>query len=193
MEKLAKLNPKIMGWNQRTDGAGFGNLTGEEIAAALGSIRSDDGPSCLMRAKYCHDPRELRKLLARVKGSLITSCDVPDEMLAPMALLVCEEVIMPPLCPVCQGRKETIVNNLKIVCKNCDGGGVVRKSDGYMASHLSITVREWQDKYLKQFALALDIAYGWEHQGRMAIMNALLFDDNRINGTVTHVAFLAKK
>jgi hypothetical protein len=175
MEKLAKLNPKIMGWNQRTDGHSIGHLTGEEIAAALGSIRTDDAPSILMRAKYCHDPKELRKLIARVKGTLITTFDVPESMLTPMAMLVCEEIILPPLCPVCKGRKEHITQHLKVVCNNCGGSGYVRKSDGYMASHLNITVSEWRNAHLKTFTSCCDILYGWEHEGRKAILNYLLF------------------
>lgn len=176
MELLSKMNTKVMSWQARVDGHGIDHLSGNDLAAALAKIKGDDSPSIFMRAKYCHDAREARKLIAHIGGAIITSTDIPQKYHTQMARLVFETALAPPLCPLCRGTKEVKVNDLVIVCKRCEGSGITAKTDSYMATFLNCTKSEWQNKLEADYCTLMSIVDRWEHLGRQAILNAVLFE-----------------
>lgn len=176
MELLGHMNPKVMSWSARVDGDPLGHLSSHDIAAALGRIRGDDGPSTFLRAKYCNDAREARKLLALIGGSIITSHEVPAKYQTMMARLVFEHSLMPPLCPVCRGTKEVRLHEKVIVCHECEGSGVGEKTDAYMSSFINCTKAEWQGGLEQEYCQLMALTERWEQEGRKAILDALLFD-----------------
>lgn len=176
MEKLAKLTPEAKEFTERIDNGNFEGLSASDIAAALAKIKGDDAPSCLMRFKYADDVREGRKVLARIKGVIITSCDVPEHMNTDMALLVLEDAFMPQHCRCCHGRKEVMSGELKIICRVCNGSGVGRRNDAHMAQALHVTIGEWRDHYKGEYCNLMRIVGAWESAGRKAMLDALLFN-----------------
>lgn len=175
MEKMARLTPEVKEFSEKIDSSGFDGLTASDVAAALAKIKGDDAPSCLMRFKYANDVRSGRQLLARIKGSIITSCDVPEHMNTDLAMLVLEHTLMPPHCPVCHGRKEVMTGTLKIVCRVCSGSGIASKCDAHMAQALHITKLEWTGHYSRQYCTITSIVNEWERLGKRTLIDALLF------------------
>ena len=177
MEILGHMNPKVMKWAARGDGDAVGGLSAEELAQALAKIKGEDGPSVFMRAKYCNDAREARRLLALIGGSIITSHDIPVKYQTLMARLVFETALMPPLCPMCRGTKQVTVNDKVFICSKCDGHGMISKSDLYMASFLNASKEEWASHLEKEYCRLMSIVDRWEYLGRQAILSALIFEN----------------
>ena len=176
MEKLARMTTAISGYKEKVDGYSFGGLSGEDLAHALGKLRNDYAPSHLMRFKYCHDPREGRRLLSFIAGAIMTSCNIPENMNKDMAMLVMETYVIPNHCVVCQGKGEMMAGELKIVCRACNGAGIADKTDLFMAQALHISKIQWQNKYEREFNSIMSIVADWEHRGRAAIFEALLWE-----------------
>lgn len=176
MEKLARLTTYSKGTKAEHDDFGFGGLSASDIAAALGKIRGDNAPSNLMRFKYCHDPREGRKLLAKIAGAIMLNTDVPLFMNTDLAILIMENSVMPQHCVICQGKGEMMAGELKIVCRACNGSGMAAKTDLYMAQALHISKDVWKATVEREYNRLMAIVESWEHRGRMAILEALVWE-----------------
>lgn len=176
VEKLARLNSKVMSWSERVDGDPIGHLTADELSIALARVKGEDGPSVFIRAKYCNDAREARKLLALIGGSIITSHEVPLKYQTLMARLVLENALVPPLCPVCRGTKQVKIDSKVFTCNKCEGHGILSKTDLYMASFLNATKEEWTSYLEKEYCRVMSIVDRWEYLGRQALISTLIFE-----------------
>lgn len=80
--------------------------------------------SLLWRLKYGNDPRSYRPALLLLAKSAKSGFPVGKRLCE----LAIKEWCMPQ-CEVCRGAKEIIVEDLRIVCKGCDGIGIRRYSN----------------------------------------------------------------
>lgn len=173
MEIMSKMQAGVMGWQEKVDGKSFGELTGHDIAAALATIKGSDAPSNLMRAKYCDDPREARRLLALINGAIIASTRIDDQFRSNVAMLALQEVIVPNLCRKCGGVGEVMVMALRVQCKACCGSGIGRHSDAHYIDAIGCTREQWRFTIEREFGVLMAIVTEWELRGRAAIIRAL--------------------
>lgn len=173
MEIMSKMQAGVMDWQEKVDGKSFGDLTGHDIAAALATIKGDDSPSTLMRAKYCDDPREARHLLARIKGAIIASTRISEQHLHQSAMLALQDVIVPNLCRKCGGVGEVMQMALRVQCRACMGSGIGRRSDAHYIDAIGCTREEWRFTIEREYSVLMSIITDWELRGRSAIIRAL--------------------
>lgn len=134
-EKIAMLAPKSV--DMHSTHGGQGGVTPEDIAAAMHALEPLEWE--LLTVKYCGG--KPHKLYAHV---MLETCS--DEI-SQMAIV---HVVGHNTCPKCNGVKEVMVNDKKIVCHQCNGSG--KYYSGEPVGEIGRTVR-----WLQQVeALALD-------------------------------------
>ena len=174
-ELVAKLEPSACSLDPRVDGWRLPEISAEDIAGALGMIRGESGPALLAHAKYGLEARSARKLLARIKGAALTQwAPIEINLLHAFGMMILESAILPQLCMTCNGRKEVIVRDLRIVCKHCEGSGIGRRTDLSMASALSVSKGEWKGKWERRYVKMMDLVGAWDYEARRAILDNVL-------------------
>lgn len=96
----------------------------------------------LWRLKYAYDPTSYKNavLLLSRKAQLVH----------PVGRRLTELVIhewLNPNCPVCIGAKEIVVNDLKIVCAECNGLGLKKYEDKFRDQFLGTRFAPWAKHY----------------------------------------------
>ena len=170
---MSKLSPKDAGYAPRVDNSGFQDITAQDLAAALGTIRGDSGPSLVAHAKYAHDVQSLRKLLAKLAGVAL-QWQLPLEQQRALVELVCRDTLGPTVCCLCNGRAFVMLVNSAILCKSCGGTGIRIPSQKRMAADLGISVAEWKGRYAALHQRLSDLLNDWDKQARKAIVTNLL-------------------
>lgn len=150
---LSRMEPAAASFEMRVSGGWLPEITMEVLAGALGHMSVDQ--AAIARVLVLNDPRELRHVIARVRGMLLTSRLEHDEQKR-LANLVVESVIIPNLCGTCEGRAYTGNDRehaLKVVCPACGGTGrkVVRGSD----------FNFWKPAYEDDYQRCRDVLIGW--------------------------------
>lgn len=172
-ELIARLEPHAASLEIHVDGGWITELTAEDIAAALGLIRGDSMPALVLRAKYGLEPMAGRRLMARLRGAAMLSYGLSLEQANRLAVLVWQAAILPAICGVCGGRREVLVEQLKIVCEGCQGTGVGKRSDGQLARALGASGREWRAIWEPKYCRLLETVMEWERRGIMHLVRAL--------------------
>jgi hypothetical protein len=101
--------------------------------------------SLLWRLKFANDPACYKPALYLLAKRLNTS----RAILVKLCELAIREWCLPQ-CDVCQGAREIIVEDLRIVCKGCEGHGIKRYSDREREAFLGLprgSWRGWAKKY----------------------------------------------
>jgi hypothetical protein len=148
-------------------------------------MQGDDSPSLLARAKYSLDPRSLRLLQSRVKGSVLVLAangrwSGTNEQHMRLAMQCVQDAVMPALCLTCEGKSSLMVGSLKHECHTCKGTGLGYRTDSGMASLFDITVKEWRDTWEKRYCNVMNILSDWETQFKRALFIKLNEDVDKI-------------
>jgi hypothetical protein len=170
---LNKLSIKAAGYSPRVDSSGFQDISAQDLAACLGTIRNDSGPSLLAWSKYAHDVRSLRRLLARLAGfSLSWNLDLERQRC--LVELAARDYLGSDTCLNCNGRAFVLLDSAAIMCRRCAGTGIRLPSQKRYAADLGVTVGEWRGKYAALHQRLIDLLTDWDREARQSIRRNLL-------------------
>ena len=93
----------------------------------------------LWRLKYGHDPAAWR----RTVNLLAVDAGIPTDQGRRLCGMVIREWL-DPNCPDCNGARELIAGDRRIVCPRCEGLGLRRYSDHARARFMGIPVAHWR-------------------------------------------------
>lgn len=172
IEDISRLEAHAGSFTPRVDGNPISTLSWEEVCFALATC--EDAPSLLVRAKYGQEVQAGRALLRRLKGSVLIlgaqkHWDLSPTQTATLATVGLELCMIPPLCPICGGRKEAMINALRVVCSGCHGSGLLSHSDVQMAQKLGVDLKDWLNTWEARVSAVLDLLNRWEQQATWAI------------------------
>jgi len=118
-------------------------------------IADDDMASGAATSPFAKEIRD--RIKSRLDGAKASCWPSQPKMYSIIRAAVIDEMAAPNLCRVCEGRGETTVGNLTIMCKQCDGVGSAPVSDRQRAARIerdeSTYRREWRVVYEWTYAL----------------------------------------
>jgi ribosomal protein L40E len=170
---LNKLSVKAAGYSPRVDSSGFQDISAQDVAAALGTIRGDSGASLVAWSKYGQDVRSLRRLLARLAGFSL-SWNLGLEQQRKLVELATRDYLGSDTCLNCNGRAFVMVESAAIMCRRCAGTGLRLPSQRRYAQDLDVTVGEWKGKYAAMHQKLIDLLSDWDREARQSIRRNLL-------------------
>ena len=159
LEIISRLDPGACRFDMRVDGAGSAKITMELLAGAMASLSAEQ--SEIVRAMVLHDANDVRRLIERVRGMIIdrpSKCDW--HLLQIIPKIVIQSVIIPTLCPCCEGRGHLMEGAKLVDCYICSGTGKLKRTEAELEKMANVTRREWilmQEEYDR----CIDIVHGW--------------------------------
>ena len=117
----------------------------------------------LWRVKYQNSVTDYHKAAEEIFTRLSKKYPkTPPEMTRKLVDNALHEYLA-PFCTACNGRKELVIANLRVICKTCDGAGIKRYTDQARANYMSESIAIVK-QYSKRLNSILDMLNTYDAQ-----------------------------
>lgn len=172
-EKLGLLNPKTLNF---TPLGGIPELTPDDINYLLARISEPAGK--YLRLIHSSTSKEIDKrwvldvaLALRREVAMFSGLEywkIPrKEWILDMSAMALSETVSHEIganiCPKCDGRKDAVINNLKVVCIGCGGSGVKPATQEDRAEIMGVDLDFWTT-WTQRYRRILNIIDNWNSE-----------------------------
>ena len=156
---------------------GIPAFTQNDIAGALGFLKLERH-RLWIHVAYAHHLdfyRDLKRLILTdiVNQYAQERWDNRPGMLSKLIDTSVLETLASPVCLTCNGQRSLLVDSRPVVCEDCRGSGMERKSDYWRAKMCEIHRELWKRYWKERYSLILDIVRGLDYGAKQAFASRL--------------------